>query len=195
MICDRCGEHIQPGEEMPHFGQMLCEECYMQALSPARCDPWAVRGAQSLSQLGEGYSELSGTQVKMRKTVANLLVILMIVGLLVPLLAGCGPAPIPIVVEKEVPVEKKAVETVIVEKEVPIEKKVVETVIVEKEVVVPAPTPEPALTIIDGAGRVVTIVGTPQRIVSIASAATETLYRHRLQRQDRGCGQVQRLPA
>jgi len=50
MICDRCGEHIQPGEEMPHFGQMLCEECYTQALSPARCDPWAVRSAQSLSQ-------------------------------------------------------------------------------------------------------------------------------------------------
>ena len=112
----------------------------------------------------------------MRKTVANSLVVLMIVGLLVPLLAGCGPAPTPIVVEKEVPVEKKVVETVIVKKEVPIEKKVVETVIVEKEVLVPAPTPEPALTIIDGAGRVVTIVGTPQRIVSIASAATETLY-------------------
>jgi hypothetical protein len=64
MICDRCGEHIQPGEEMPHFGQMLCEECYMQALSRARCDPWAVRSAQSLSQLGEGYSELSETQAE-----------------------------------------------------------------------------------------------------------------------------------
>jgi hypothetical protein len=64
MICDRCGEHIQPGEEMPHFGQVLCEECYMQALSPARCDPWAVRSAQSLSQLGGGYSELSGTQAE-----------------------------------------------------------------------------------------------------------------------------------
>jgi hypothetical protein len=64
MICDRCGEHIQPGEEMPYFGQTLCEECYMQALSPARCDPWAVRSAQSLSQLGGDYSELSGTQAE-----------------------------------------------------------------------------------------------------------------------------------
>ncbi len=63
MICDRCGEHIPAGEESEHFGQTLCEECYMQALSPARaCDPWAVRSAQSLSQLDEGYSHLSGTQ-------------------------------------------------------------------------------------------------------------------------------------
>ncbi|MFQ5814611.1 MAG: hypothetical protein ACE5I2_15635, partial [Anaerolineae bacterium] len=50
--------------------------------------------------------------------------------------AGCGAAPTPQVVEKEVPVEKKVVETVIVEKEVPVEKEVV------KEIVVTA-TPEP----------------------------------------------------
>ena len=63
MICDRCGQHIPVGEEMEHFGQTLCEECYIQALSPARaCDPWAVRSAQSLSQLDEAYSELSETQ-------------------------------------------------------------------------------------------------------------------------------------
>jgi len=95
----------------------------------------------------------------MRKRIANLLVTLMIVGLLVPLLAGCGPTPTPIVEKVEVPVEQ--------------------TVVVTREVMItatPAPTPEPALTIIDGAGRVVTIPRTPERIVSIASAATETLY-------------------
>lgn len=65
MICDRCGEHIPAGEEMEHFGQTVCEECYMQALSPARaCDPWAVRSAQSLSQLDKAYSELSETQAE-----------------------------------------------------------------------------------------------------------------------------------
>jgi hypothetical protein len=48
---------------MEHYGQTLCEECYMQALSPAQaCDPWAVRSAQSLSQFNEGYSELSKQQ-------------------------------------------------------------------------------------------------------------------------------------
>lgn len=60
MLCDRCGEDIQTGEEMDYYGQMLCEDCYIQALSPARaCDPWAVRSAQSLSQLDAGYAQLS----------------------------------------------------------------------------------------------------------------------------------------
>jgi hypothetical protein len=64
MICDRCEDTIPAGEEMELYGQTLCEECYMQALSPARaCDPWAVRSAQSLSQLDEAYSELSETQI------------------------------------------------------------------------------------------------------------------------------------
>jgi hypothetical protein len=63
MKCDRCGEPIAAEEETDHFGRTLCEECYMQALSPARsCDPWAVRSAQTLSQLGEGYAELSQMQ-------------------------------------------------------------------------------------------------------------------------------------
>jgi hypothetical protein len=65
MICDRCGEPIQAGEEMAHYGQTLCEDCYIQALSPARaCDPWAVRAAQSLSQLDESYAQLSATQAR-----------------------------------------------------------------------------------------------------------------------------------
>jgi len=64
-------------------------------------------------------------------------------------LAACAP-PTPQVIEKEVVVEKKVVETVVVEKEVVVEKKVVETVIVEKEVVVekvvtPTPVPKPAV--------------------------------------------------
>ena len=60
------------------------------------------------------------------------------------LLAACA-APTPEIIEKEVVVEKKVVETVEVEKEVVVEKLVVETVIVEKEVVlVVTATPEPA---------------------------------------------------
>lgn len=54
MKCDRCGEQIPTGEETEHNSQILCEECYMQALSPSRaCDPWAVRSAQMLSQKQE----------------------------------------------------------------------------------------------------------------------------------------------
>ena len=65
MKCDRCGKEIPAGDEMEHYGETLCEECYMRALSPARaCDPWAVRSAQTLSQLDNSYSNLSETQTK-----------------------------------------------------------------------------------------------------------------------------------
>lgn len=63
--CDRCGQQISPEDEMDYYGQMLCEECYMHALSPARaCDPWAVRSAQVLSQIDGGYSDLSKSQAR-----------------------------------------------------------------------------------------------------------------------------------
>ncbi len=63
--CDRCGDQIPAGEETDHYGQILCEECYMAALSPAvACDPWAVRSAQTLGQMDQGYSALSETQAR-----------------------------------------------------------------------------------------------------------------------------------
>jgi hypothetical protein len=65
MECDRCGEPIPAGEETDHFGQVLCEDCYMAALSPAiACDPWAVRSAQTLGQMDDGYSALSESQAR-----------------------------------------------------------------------------------------------------------------------------------
>lgn len=61
--------------------------------------------------------------------------VLLIAAAVVALLAlQCGAAPTPRVVEKEIVVEKKVVETVVVEKEVTVEKEVVK--IVEREVVV-----------------------------------------------------------
>jgi hypothetical protein len=51
MKCDRCKSVIEAGEEREHLGQMLCEDCYMDALSPVRgCDPWAVHSAKSFEQ-------------------------------------------------------------------------------------------------------------------------------------------------
>ena len=51
MECDRCKAVIEAGEEREHHGQMLCEDCYMDALSPVRsCDPWAVHSAKSFEQ-------------------------------------------------------------------------------------------------------------------------------------------------
>jgi hypothetical protein len=63
MECERCGDAIEEGEERDFHGQILCEECYMDALSPARaCDPWAVHTAKSLLK-GEGV-ELNPIQEK-----------------------------------------------------------------------------------------------------------------------------------
>jgi len=50
MQCDRCAAQIAAGEETQFRGQVLCEDCYMDVLSPAKpCDPWAVYTAKSLS--------------------------------------------------------------------------------------------------------------------------------------------------
>ena len=51
VTCDKCGSPIVPGEDRDYYGKALCENCYMDALSPTRtCDPWAVHSAK---QLGE----------------------------------------------------------------------------------------------------------------------------------------------
>lgn len=60
--CERCGSSISAGEERALHGKTLCEDCYMDALSPARaCDPWAVHTAKSFSG---GESPLNDVQRK-----------------------------------------------------------------------------------------------------------------------------------
>jgi hypothetical protein len=72
MECNRCGALIPEGEEMEYYGQVLCERCYMQALSPAQaCDPWAVRSAQTLSEMDDTYSTLSASQANVIRALAE----------------------------------------------------------------------------------------------------------------------------
>ena len=72
MKCEFCGEQIPDGDDMDYYGKMLCEECYMGVLNPARaCDPWAVRSAQRLSQLDDAYSILSETQTKILQVLSE----------------------------------------------------------------------------------------------------------------------------
>ncbi|MGA9350496.1 MAG: peptide-binding protein [Anaerolineae bacterium] len=71
-----------------------------------------------------------------------------LVAIAIMILPACAPPATPEVIVKEVPVEKRVVETVVVEKEVPVEKEVVKEVEVTKEVVkevevVVTATPEP----------------------------------------------------
>jgi len=51
MNCDRCKAAIDEGEEREYAEQILCEDCYMDALSPVRtCDPWAAHSAKSMEK-------------------------------------------------------------------------------------------------------------------------------------------------
>lgn len=63
MKCYRCNTIIDQGEEKEHHGQTLCEDCYMDALSPARtCDPWAVYSAKSFEKHTGGTLTLTPIQ-------------------------------------------------------------------------------------------------------------------------------------
>ena len=49
MQCERCKAGIVDDEKRELHGQILCEDCYMDLLSPLKaCDPWAVHSAKSL---------------------------------------------------------------------------------------------------------------------------------------------------
>jgi len=63
MECKRCKDRIEDGEERELHGQILCEDCYMDALSPTRtCDPWAVHSAKSFMKEGGESPQLNTTQ-------------------------------------------------------------------------------------------------------------------------------------
>ena len=48
MNCTTCKAPIAPEEAREHQGKTLCEDCYIDALSPAKfCDPWADYAAKS----------------------------------------------------------------------------------------------------------------------------------------------------
>jgi len=63
MKCQRCKTQIGPDDQREHLGKTLCEDCYMEALSPVRtCDPWAVHSAKSFEQHSGGSGTLTSVQ-------------------------------------------------------------------------------------------------------------------------------------
>lgn len=63
MKCDDCGTEIPDGDQRSHLGRTLCEDCYMEALSPVKtCDPWAVHSAKSFEKHMGGDCTVSGIQ-------------------------------------------------------------------------------------------------------------------------------------
>ena len=70
MKCARCATSVTAGEEREHLGRVLCEDCYMDALSPAKaCDPWAVHSAKSF----EKYSESTPTLTPIQSEILSIL--------------------------------------------------------------------------------------------------------------------------
>jgi len=60
--CTRCGGAVEASEAREYLGEVLCEDCYLEAMSPIRtCDPWAVHTARSLKNIPGGHS-LTPTQ-------------------------------------------------------------------------------------------------------------------------------------
>ncbi|MBW6520712.1 MAG: hypothetical protein K0A99_06820 [Desulfoarculaceae bacterium] len=56
LLCakENCRAEIEEGEGRDFYGQLLCDDCYMNALSPVRtCDPWAVRSASLAKEHGD----------------------------------------------------------------------------------------------------------------------------------------------
>lgn len=58
MKCERCSAEMEVGDEREYLGRRICEDCYMDALSPAKtCDPWAVHSAKKLGEQGNVPTE------------------------------------------------------------------------------------------------------------------------------------------
>ncbi|QTA78228.1 Uncharacterized protein dnl_04450 [Desulfonema limicola] len=65
MKCDKCNETIKENEKMELYGQILCEDCYIDSISPTKtCDPWAVHSAKSFSDENKTSASLNETQSK-----------------------------------------------------------------------------------------------------------------------------------
>ncbi len=71
MKCDKCSKPIDSEEAREHNGWTLCEDCYMDNLSPTRtCDPWAFYTAKSTVESGGAGATLTATQEESRQAAA-----------------------------------------------------------------------------------------------------------------------------
>lgn len=59
MKCQKCQRDVREEDSFTHLGEIICEDCYMDAMSPAKsCDPWAVYSATRTRET----AGLSGTE-------------------------------------------------------------------------------------------------------------------------------------
>jgi DNA-directed RNA polymerase subunit RPC12/RpoP len=62
--CAKCGKKIEKQQCYQHHGDLFCEDCYMDILSPPKpCDPWAVHSAQTFLKGKDKLSTLTPLQL------------------------------------------------------------------------------------------------------------------------------------
>lgn len=67
MQCDRCRVEMEADEAREYAGQTICDDCYMDVLSPTKsCDPWAIYTATRL-----GDQELNQAQQAIMDCIAK----------------------------------------------------------------------------------------------------------------------------
>jgi len=65
MQCGKCGQEIEKKQAYEYRGNVYCEDCYMDILSPSKaCDPWAIHSAKTFLKGKDKLSELTPQQLK-----------------------------------------------------------------------------------------------------------------------------------
>jgi len=63
--CSKCGKTLEKHQCYEYQGNIFCEDCYMDILSPPKaCDPWAVYSAQTFLKGKDKLSTLTPSQLK-----------------------------------------------------------------------------------------------------------------------------------
>jgi hypothetical protein len=72
MKCERCKTIVPEGEHRLLHGQILCEDCFLDLLSPLKaCDPWAVHSAMTSVKGAAADLELTSVQQKIVEILQN----------------------------------------------------------------------------------------------------------------------------
>jgi hypothetical protein len=62
--CGKCNKEIEKQQAYEYQGNLFCEDCYMDILSPPNaCDPWVVRSAQMFLKGKDKLSTLTPLQL------------------------------------------------------------------------------------------------------------------------------------
>ncbi|MBI5440622.1 MAG: hypothetical protein HY900_05340 [Deltaproteobacteria bacterium] len=73
MRCSRCDKEISAEDAVNRGGQLVCEDCLMDLLSPAKaCDPWAVKMAKgSMGTTADAIASLRGVEKRLYELVCE----------------------------------------------------------------------------------------------------------------------------